>query len=681
MAKSFAHIVWLLIISITVFGQRYETNDGDTENDRTLSPGFFIESNDGSVDHFPLLATDVSVKVNGVIAEVTVRQDYCNRGKLPINGRYVFPASTRAAVHGMTMKVGNDIVRAKVKEKEVAQKEFEQAKVEGKSASLLQQHRPNVFSMDISNIMPGDTISVELAYTEHLVPQDGTYEFVYPTVVGPRYANRSDASAPQSDKWIANPYLREGLKSPSRFSLNAVVTSAVAIQELKCTSHKTGISWEGMSTARLKLDESEKDGGNRDYILRYRLSGGTIASGMLLHEGDDEKFFLLTVQPPERLKIDQIPPREYIFVVDVSGSMHGFPLNTSKELLKDLIGNLREQDLFNVILFAGASSMMAPRSIKATTENLAQAVALIDGQSGGGGTELAPALTRALTVPADNGYSRNIIVATDGYIGGEREVFSLIRKNIGEANVFAFGIGSSVNRYLIEGIAKAGMGEPFVVTRPAEASDIAEQFRIYISSPVLTDIVVDYGTFDVYDVEPENFPDLLAQRPLVIFGKYRGSPKGRIAITGSTGYGTFSREVNVSDVRPSEDNHALQYLWARTRIGVLDDYCGMDQREETKKEITSLGLTYNLLTRYTSFIAVLDKVRNTEKPATDVVQPLSLPENVSEFAIGNAGSAMRRVPEPGLLELLIALGAMLLAMMYLKLTTGRKSVTICRDGE
>ena len=670
MAIRMTGLLCLIFVPALLFGQR-ENNATAVEEDRTLSPGFFIDNDDGGLEHFPLLATDVQVKVNGVIAEVTVRQNYHNGGKHPIHGRYVFPASTKAAVHAMSMQVGDEIVRAKVKEKEVAQKEFEQAKAEGKSASLLKQHRPNVFSMDVSNIMPGDTITIELKYTEHLVPQDGTYEFVYPTVVGPRYSNQPEKTAADSDKWIANPYLRQGVKTPSQFSLTTVVTSPVAIKNLASPSHKITTVWEDALTARLKLDNDETEGGNRDFILRYRLSGGTIASGLMLNEINDEKFFLLTVQPPERVKVDQIPPREYIFVVDVSGSMHGFPLNTSKKLLRNLIGNLRDQDCFNVILFAGLSSMMAPRSVKATKENIDNAIALIDNRNGGGGTELAPALTRALQQPSNDGSSRNIIVVTDGYIGGEREVFSLIRKNLGEANVFAFGIGTAVNRYLIDGIAKSGMGEPFVVTDPSEASGTAEQFRTYISCPVLTDIKVDYGKFDVYDVEPSSFPDLLAQRPLVIFGKYRGAPKGRITITGNTGYGTFNKEVVVGDVKPKEENIALQYLWARTRIAVLDDYCGESQREETKKEITSLGLTYNLLTRYTSFIAVLDKVRNHTGAAQDVVQPLPLPEKVSEFAVGN-GNGMRKVPEPGLLELCCAIGALMLAMLWLKLTTRSK---------
>jgi Ca-activated chloride channel homolog len=642
----------LLSLSLCSFAQEGESG---TSAEKTLSPYFFIDGGDPSVDNFPLKSTDVSVAINGVIAEVAVKQTYHNGGTLPINGKYVFPASTRAAVHGMTMRIGDRIIRAKIKEREAAKQEFEQAKKEGKSASLLEQQRPNVFSMNVANVMPGDSIEIELNYTEHIVPTDGTYEFVYPTVVGPRYSNTPESSAPESEHWVKSPYLHQGVQPTSSLSINTVVSTGIPIQELACSTHKTMVNWENESLARIDLDSSEKNGGNRDYILRYRLTGEAIESGLMLYKGDTENFFLLTVQPPKRVSSKEIPPREYVFVVDVSGSMNGFPLNVSKQLMKNLIANLKPTDLFNVILFSGSSSAMAPKSVPATQENLSRAIALIDGQNGGGGTELSPALSRAFMLPADDRYSRNIIIATDGYISAEKEAFSLIRNNLDRANVFSFGIGSSVNRFLIEGIAKAGLGEPFVVTNEGEAAGIAEKFRKYISAPVLTDIKVEYKGFDAYDVEPQMIPDLLAERPLVIFGKYRGNASGQIAITGSNGNGSFKKVFDVAGTTPREANHALKFLWARTRIANLGDFAGESEESEAVKEITSLGLAYNLLTKYTSFIAVLEIVRNTNGNAADVDQPLPLPQGVSDLAVGGTNN----VPEPGILSMIGILGAML----------------------
>src|ERR1043166_2637243 len=220
-------------------------------------------------------------------------------------------------------------------------------------------------------------------------------------------------------------------------------------------------------------------------------------------------------QPPQRPLTDDIPPREYIFVVDVSGSMDGFPLTTSKQLLRELIGKLRPTDLFNVVLFAGDSAVLSPSSLQANQENITRAINLLEQQRGSGGTELLPAVQQAMKIPRQATISRSIVLVTDGYISGEEGVFNYIRENLNKSNVFAFGIGSSVNRYLIEGVAKAGMGEPFIVTNPAEAPAAAEKFREYIQTPLLTDIQISSPGFETYDVNPGHFPDLMAQRPVI----------------------------------------------------------------------------------------------------------------------------------------------------------------------
>src|SRR6185295_4288999 len=268
-------------------------------------------------------------------------------------------------------------------------------------------------------------------------------------------------------------------------------------------------------------------------ILDYRLSGKEIQSGLLTYEGPKENFFLLTVQPPERPAAAEIPPREYIFVLDVSGSMRGFPLNTAKDVLKNLIGKLKPTDTFNVIQFSGGSQVLSPTSIAANLENVSRAVTAID--------KLKAALRQAIQLPRSEFESRSIVVVTDGFIAQEPGVFTLIHENLKNTNFFAFGIGSSVNRYLIEGIARAGQGEPFVVTRPEEAGAAGERFRSYIESPVLTNVRVSYRGFDAYDVEPEVQPDLFAERPVVLFGKWRGEKRGQIEVTGRSGNGAFAK--------------------------------------------------------------------------------------------------------------------------------------------
>lgn len=613
--------------------------------DRTLSPYFFVNSENPDTDRLPLKSTAASVKISGVIADVLVTQVYKNDGKKPLEAIYIFPASTRAAVYGMKMTIGKRVIEAKIKKRDEARRDYEQARDAGKSASLLEQQRPNVFQMNVANIMPGDEIKVELKYTELLIPTDRIYEFAYPTVVGPRYSNAKAGSVPPSEHWVENPYLRQGELPKTTFDMNVTINAGMPIKDLSCSSHKVNTSYESASQAKVSLDKAEANGGNRDYILRYRLDGNKIQTGLLLSSGEKENFFVLMMQPPKRVSPANIPGREYIFIVDVSGSMHGFPLTISKKLLSNLIGHLRPTDKFNVLLFSGGSSLMAEESLPATPANISKAIYTIDRQQGGGGTELLPALKRALSLKKDDGYSRTVVIVTDGYVSVEEEAFDLIRNNLGRANMFAFGIGSSVNRHIIEGMAHVGMGEPFILTKPDAAEGQAERFRKMIQSPVLTEVKVTFKGFETYDVEPVAIPDVLAERPVLVFGKWRGNAKGAITLSGVTGDGNYSETVNVADYKPSKDNAALKYLWARHRITILSDYNKLHISDKRVKEVTDLGLAYNLLTAYTSFVAVDHEVRNTNgKPAT-VKQPLPLPEGVSDYAVGgNAHYASAPAP-------------------------------------
>lgn len=603
--------------------------------DKTLSPYFFVNSDNPEVDQLPLKSTSASVEIAGVIANVKVTQVYKNEGKNTLEAIYIFPASTRAAVYDMKMTIGERTIQAIVMEREQARQDYEKAKQEGKNASLLEQQRPNVFQMNVANILPGDQIKVELFYTEMLVPEKGVYEFVYPTVVGPRYSNKSESTATASEKWVANPYTTEGVKPLYSFDIQVKLNAGMAVKDITCPSHDAEISYKGASSAMVSLKKGNNFEGNRDFILKYRLRGDQIQSGLLLYEGKDENFFLAMVQPPQRIVPNQIPPREYVFIVDVSGSMNGFPIEISKKLMRNLLKNLRATDKFNVILFAGVSNLLSETSLPVNEENISKAIKLIDEQQGGGGTELIPALQKALALKGVEGYARSFVIATDGYVDVEKETFDLIRKNLGNASFFSFGIGSSVNRFIIEGMARVGGGEPFVIEQPDKAEAMAERFREYIQTPVLTNVHVSFPGFEVYDAEPLSVPSMYADRPLLIYGKYRGKPSGKILITGTTGEGKFSKTFDMSGLAASVENSALKYLWARNRIMLLDDYGKVPgDFEATKKEVLNLGLKYNLLTAYTSFIAIDSEVRNNTGQSTTVKQPLPLPQGVNNNAVG-----------------------------------------------
>ncbi len=649
-----------------------EQKKDQEEEDRLLAPYFIVQGGEeaaSAVEHFPLKSTSVTANVNGMIAEIYVTQSYANEGETPINARYVFPTSSDVAVHGMTMTIGNEVITAKIKEKEEAKTEYQAAKSEGKSASLLEQKRPNVFTMDVANIMPGDTAAIELHYTQLIRPKEGIYEFMFPTVVGPRFVAPDTSEKEQGkdggEDWLASPYLPDGDVPPGEYHITVNLSTGVPIAEVTCRSHEIQVENEDESNARITLADPEDYAGNRDFILNYKLSGQAIQSGFMMEsvgkEGgaDQENFFMLAIQPPERYEPAEIVPREYLFVLDISGSMSGYPLETAKGLIRDLVSSLKETDKFNVILFANNTTLLAPESLQASKRNVKAAVELIDRMEDGGGTSLLPALQDAMDIPAQDGYARSVVIITDGYVSNDSEIVDYVSEHMSEAGFFSFGIGTSVNDYLIKQIAGCGLGEDFIVTDSGDAKEAAEQFRTYIEAPLLTDVSVSYeGPAKLSDVEPGVPSILYAEQPIVLFGKWEGAPEGTVKITGKQGGEEYVQEIPLENVTVDTESEAIRYLWARRRLDRLAGYGSVRNDRSTKEEITKLGLEYNMVTPYTSFIAVTETVRNTDQESTDVDQALPLPKRVSNLAVGGGYS---KYSEPGLLLSVLPLALALAA--------------------
>jgi Ca-activated chloride channel homolog len=612
------------------------------EPSRTLAP-YFVVAGEGEGERLPLEETRARATIAGPIARVQVTQVFRNRGARPIEAIYVFPASTRAAVHGMRLRIGGRTVEAKIERRAQAREDYEVARAQGKRAALLDEERPNVFTMRVANVMPGDRIVAELDYSELIVPDQGVYELVYPTVVGPRYAARQALGERNDDReWIANPTLTEGLPAPYRFGFSAHLESAIAVKDLASPSHALDVSWR--SPRSVDAVVKGEDGGNKDVVLRWRLAGDAIEAGVLLFPGEDGGgWFLATLEPPARVRPELIPPREYVFVLDVSGSMHGFPLDTAKALMKDLLPRLRPVDRFNIVFFSGGSFVLSPRaSLPATPENVRNALATYDQQQGGGGTELLNALRTAYDLPrADERIARSVVVVTDGYVGVEAEAFRLVRERLSEASCFAFGIGTAVNRALIEALARAGQGEPTIVLSPKDATPAAARLERIIAAPVLSQIRYQVQGLDARDVLPGALPDLLAERPVTLLGRYSGLPGGRIVLTGQAAGGAFRRELDLSGAAPRIENSPLRVLWARRWVDLLLDEHHLGAAKEIEEAITDLGLAHHLLTPFTSFVAVDSEVVNRGGQGDTVKQPLPLPEGVSNLAVGGAGSPER----------------------------------------
>lgn len=622
-----------VIVALLLPGVQPRADEAPAE--KVESPYFAVQG-DARLESLPLKETKVEARLNGVIASVHLRQVYRNQGTTPINAKYVFPGSTRSAMSGMTMTIGDRKLVAKIKEKAQASAIFAAAKAAGKSAALLSQKRPNVFAMDVANILPGDEVLIDLEYTEILSAEEGVYEFVYPGVVGPRYATGAERAAGET-RWIGNPYLHAGDSGQMRYDIEAQMASPLPINELRSDSHAILSNWRGTKAVNVRLAQPGPEASTRDFVLRYRLQGDALLTGLTRFRAGGENYFMLLAEPPKRVNPAEIPARDYLFIVDVSGSMEGFPLETARSLVTRMIGDLTPRDSFNILFFAGGSQTLAAAPLPATPENKARAVAMLSIIRGAGGTELLAALQQALAMPRSENQSRSIVLVTDGYITAEAEAFRLIDSHLGDSNLFAFGIGTSVNRFLIEGLAKAGHAESFVVSNEAAAKSEAERFRRYISAPLLTHIRVQGSKVELFDLEPAAQPDLLAERPVMVLGKYREAAAGAtVELDGVAGDGPHHWSYSLSD---ADGDASLPKLWARKRLERL--YVLPAPNDGSRQEILALGLKYSLLTSATSFVAVDETVRAREAGA-DVNQPLPLPTGVSDSAV----SEPRPLPEP-----------------------------------
>ena len=482
--------------------------------------------------------------------------------------------------------------------------------------------------------MQNDQVTMDMDYTELLVPTTGTYEYIFPTVVGTRFTGENTSG----EKAFNQPYTKKGIADTFNFDLNVQINSGIPIADVSSNTHKINVHYPNTRIAEIALSEEHKNPSNRDFILKYNMRGNEIQAGLLLYEDEGEQFFAYMMEPPKASANVKTTTKEYLFIVDVSGSMNGYPMEVSKKLLRNLLINLPETDHYNILLFAGGSVVLSDKPLACTKENIQKGINFLTNERGGGGTQLLNALKRAYELPRmDATSARSMVVITDCDVSIEREAFQMIEENLGQANVFTFGIGSSVNRYLLEGMAKVGNSESFIVTDMNEANAVAEKFRNYIKSPLLTQIQIKADGFDVYDVTPSSIPDVFASRPILIFGKYRGEANGTLTITGQSGNGVFQKEFKVADGMLSKDNEALRYLWARKKIERLDDY-KRRFNDNSKAAVIELGLKYNLVTQYTSFVAVDNEIVNKNGQQKVVKQPLPMPQNVNNSAVGAEAS-------------------------------------------
>lgn len=613
--------------------------------------------------HLPLMKTDVTADIQGDLATVTMVQTFSNPTTTPLNATYLFPLNRNAAVHAMQMQVGDEIVTAEIRKKQEAKQVFEKAKRDGKAAALLTQHRPNMFTQNIANLMPGAPVTITLKYT-HAVPRiDGEYELVLPLVVGPRYQPRPSNQVAAKDENVPDPAAGTwaveqtpaypdvaGLTIPDtiehdRVSIRIALAAGVDIAGMHSPTHRIETAGNARN-AEIGLQRGRVLD-NKDFVFRYRLAGRTIGAGILTHKDQRGGFFSLLIEPPKIPANDMITPREMVFVLDTSGSMSGQPMAASKTFMREALKTLRPKDFFRIVRFGSDATEFSSRPVLANPKNLKAGQAYIDGLSTGGGTEIPNALRRAFGAEQAGDTLRIVVFLSDGYVGNEAEVLKLIAGIIGRARIYAFGVGQAVNHYLLAEMARQGRGFSRTIGWGEDADAAARALARRLDAPVLTDISVDWAGLGATSVGPDPIPDLFAGQSLRLQGRYEQSGRHRITISGLVNGKPASLPLDLDLDAPSDasNSESIPLIWARGEIAnlmrefPLPPINRAEERSDAEIEaaVTDLGLRFALATNWTSFVAVSRKIVNASPDsALDAQVPLPKVSGVSEKAYGQA---------------------------------------------
>ena len=584
----------------------------------------------------PLQHTAVDAAIAGHISTVRVRQQFANPFDTRIEAVYVFPLPQQAAVSEFLMVIGARTIRGILREKEEAEAIYQQARDQGYQASLLVQRRPNIFEQKVANIEPGKAIDVDITYFNTLAYQDGWYSFVFPTVVGPRFnppGHPDPVQALPRGGHTKTPgatgvdYLAPTERSGHDLGISVRVDAGVPIEDITAT-HEISVERDGPAVATVQLAQRTTIP-NRDFVLDFRIAGETVKSGLMTYKDPDtgDGFFSLMMIPPMDSTDSARRPMELVFVIDTSGSMQGRPLDQAKQAVATALGLLNPDDTFQIIRFSDNASQFGREPVPATAQNLAAARRYLANLHGGGGTMMVEGIKAALGFPHHPSRYRFISFLTDGYIGNEAEILAEVHRRIGHARIFSFGVGESVNRYLMERMAKVGRGTVAYLGLNDSADAVMDAFLTRVRHAALTDIDIDWGGMTVSDTYPARLPDLFVGRPLVVSGKFRGDPAS-VTVCGTVD--GARRPFVVEAVDAGSAGPSLAKVWARANIAELSDRQATtgDPHGKLRDTIKRIALQHQLASAYTSFVAVDSSDITEGEYGVTVHQAVPVPEGV-----------------------------------------------------
>ncbi len=560
----------------------------------------------------PLRSLSYEIDVAGPLADITLTQVFHNPSDTFMEAVYTFPLPGDAAVDGMVMTFADREVIGTVKERGAAREAYERAVKNGQAAALTEQQRPNVFTQSVGNLPPGEEITVTIHLVQPVEYREGAWELAVPLTVGPRFTgiNTPDAAA------ITPPVARGD--TGVRVDIGVALETGMPLARVESPTHPaTILSDETGATVDLVGARA-----NKDFVLRWAVDADEPLAAAI-RQGE---HIVVSMEPPLSPPREDVVARELIWVVDTSCSMSGTPLDLAKRAMSQAFDSMDARDSFLVLDFNDQVSTLAPAPIPATEANIAAGRAYVGAFSGHGGTDMTAGIRAALQLPRDPRRERYVVFLTDGYIGNENDIFETIEAQGRDTHVYSFGLGSSVNRFLLDEMAFIGRGVAYYPPYGGDPADSVASFLDVIDQPVLSNISVDFGGHDVAEVYPSRLRDLVAGQPLFVVGEAGASSGDFVTVRGVLGNGNYERRIPVIEFGEEED-HAVASTWARQKVAALERATRRDG-DTRDAQVLDLALDYQLLTRLTSFVAIDRKRVNRTGEQHRVDQASEIPEGV-----------------------------------------------------
>lgn len=642
----------------------------------------YRDKDNGLFHPVPLLATDVEIGVGGVSARVAVVQRFKNASREWLEGIYVFPLPDTAAVDSMRMTVGGRTIEGRVAERQQAKKEFDRARDSGQRASLLEQERTNVFTASVANIGPGEEIEVRIGYAQTVERDGAGFRLRFPMVVGPRYipgaplVASAGGMAPTSRVPDAD-RITPPVADPAHGPINPVeivvrLEPGFPVARVNSPFHPIETKRGADDTWHIALADGAVPA-DRDFELEWfpTPTAGPLARVFAETEADG-RYVLLTVMPPGVGAPVASMPREAIFVIDTSGSMHGESIAQAKQALGLALARLKPADMFNVIEFNSRARRLFARAEPATQDFVRRAQGWVGQLKAEGGTEIRQALDLALDGNSDPSRLRQIVFLTDGAVGDDAALLKQVRERLGDSRLFTVGIGSAPNGYFMRKAAEIGRGSATLIGKPEQVAARMEALFRRLEHPAVTDLAVRWPDNAPADALPDPLPDLYDGEPVVVAAKLPVGIAGPVVLTGRIGGKPWRADLTLNAV--DDVAAGIPALWAGRKVEALDDSLRAGTpADEVKQAIVQVALRHNLVTKHTSLVAIdVTPARPVELALNGGAMPTNLPSGWSHAAnFGSAALALPQTATPA--ALLMITGAALLAMAGFVLAMARRS--------